>query len=256
MTIRSFLLTGLAGALFLAGPCPVRASDPVAEMEKVVSRAVRADTKVAGEASQWAGDRAGVLAEISRLKLHRDRLEHRVRKYRAYIQTQEQALAGLEQKQEALAKLNLELEPYLEEIYLKLEDFIRRDLPFQPEERQRRVDFLRSSLDDYHLELSEKLRRLMEALVVEAEYGNKVEKTEALLELEGGPTRVDLFRLGRLGLYYRTPDGSGMGWRKRGDEDWIPLDPSLGRTLIRAMEMADRQRAVELINLPLGRPEQ
>lgn len=256
MKIRCQLVGCLAVVLALAGSIPAFAADPVAELEKAVSRAVRSDARSAEEAAGWAAERSGILAETSRLKLRRDRLVHQVGKYRAYLKTQEEALAALAQKQEALAKLNLELEPYLEEVYLRLEEFVGNDLPFQIEERQRRLDFLRRSLDDYRLELGEKLRRLMEALVVEAEYGNKVEKTETVVELKGGSTRVDLFRLGRLGLYFRTPDGSEIGWLKRGQKDWTPLDPALGRTLVRAMEMADRQRAVELINLPLGRPEQ
>lgn len=254
MLLRLFF-AGLTTAILLAGSGFAQAQDPTAEINRAVSSAVAADKRAAREASDWAGQRSALLSEISLLKAQQNRLEHQVGKYRAYLRTQEEAYARLEHKQEALAKLNLELEPYLETAYARLEEFIDRDLPFLPQERSRRLSFLRRSLDDYHLELSEKLRRLMEALAVEAEYGNKVEKTRITLDLEGRPTRVDLFRLGRLSLYYLTPDGSRMGWLPRGGEGWQSLDPVHGRTLVRAMEMAERQRAVELLTLPVGRPE-
>ena len=219
-----------------------------------MSKAVAVDAKAAEEASQWAGERSALLGEISGLKARQDQLAHQADKYRAYLRTQEEALARLDQKQEALTRLNLELEPYLEEAYLRLEEFIKGDLPFLAEERTRRLAFLRRSLDDYHLELSEKLRRLMEALVVEAEYGNKVEKTRESLDLDGRPTLVDVFRLGRLGLYYLTLDQSRLGWLDRSGQGWQELESGHGRALVRALEMAQRQRAVELVTLPVGRP--
>ncbi len=246
----------LVVALILGAGGPALGADKPAELSRAVSKAVSADAETSREASEWAGERASLLGEISQLRARQGQLKHQVAKHRAYLKTQEEAYARLEQKQAALARLNLELEPYLEQAYLQLEEFIKADLPFLEEERAQRLSFLRRSLDDYHLELSEKLRRLMEALVVEAEYGNRVEKTKETLDLDGKPTLVDIFRLGRLGLYYLTPDGSRLGWLPRGARDWQPLDPGYHRSLVRAVEMADRQRAVELITLPIGRPEQ
>ena len=249
------VLMCVAAALAWGGNGQALGADKPGEVSQAVSKAVSADAKSSREASEWAGERASMLSEVSQLRARKAQLDHQVTKYRAYLKTQEEALARLDQKQEALARLNLELEPYLETAYLRLEEFIQGDLPFLEEERANRLAFLRRSLDDYHLELSEKLRRLMEALVVEAEYGNRVEKTQATLDLDGNPTLVDIFRLGRLGLYYLTPDGGRLGWLPRGTDKWQPLAPEYHRPLVRAVEMADRQRAVELITLPMGRPE-
>jgi hypothetical protein len=39
----------------------------------------------------------------------------------------------------------------------RLEAFIKKDLPFQPEERQKRIDALRKILNNYNMQPSEKL---------------------------------------------------------------------------------------------------
>ncbi len=79
----------------------------------------------------------------------------------------------------------------------------------------RRIQFLRDSLDDYHLQLSEKLRRVFEALLVETEYGQNVSTSTQELMINGTPTQVTIFRLGRAALYYQTTDGSEVGiWDK------------------------------------------
>ena len=119
------------------------------------------------------------------------------------------------------------------------------------DERTRRLAFLKDSLADYDLGSGEKLRRILEALHVEADYGRNIEKSEAVLDIQGSQTSVYLLRIGRTAVFYVSLDGTKVG-RLAPTGEWEPLPSGYASELTRAMEMAERRRAVELVELPLG----
>jgi len=249
------LLAGFQASPAGAGSSPATDLQPKA-VEEAVLTAVAEDQRTQKEVEKFALERATLLQEISELKSRKRWLDHQVKRFSGYVGRQEETLAELARKQAELEKINRDLEPCLDEIVARLEAFIDQDLAFLDQERAGRTAFLRRSLNDYHLPLSEKLRRVMEALRVEAEYGRGVEATEEIIQSEGRPVRAEVLRLGRLALYFQTPDGRRLGWRIKGDQDWRPLDQSFRRELIKGLEMARRQRAVELLDLPVGRPQE
>ena len=244
-------------ALLLAVlPLAAAAETKPADLQKKIGDAVRAEQKAQGAAEQWSAERAALQSEVREIETRLKWLKYQRQKYENYVHKQEESIAELDRKKREIERINLALEPYLAETVERLAEFIDQDLDFLPEERQKRLTFLRDSLSDYRLELGEKLRRVLEALRVEAEYGRTVDLSQTDLELEGEPVQVSLLRVGRLALYYRTPDGRRLGWLSRDSREWQPLSHSYGRELIRATEMAERKRAVELVVLPLGRPVQ
>ncbi len=216
-----------------------------------VTTAIKTESAAQREYTAWDEQRDAASAELRDMKAMEDWLSFQNKKYTEYLKRQKAVIAELERRKEEVRRIRMELEPYLEVIVDRMDAFVGEDLPFLPEERQARVAFLRDSLSDYHLELSEKLRRVFEALHVETEYGRTVEVTTTELPVDGVPTQVSLFRLGRTALYYVTADGSGAGmWDQQG-RSWKTLDGNAARTLRRAEEMAARKRAVELLDLPV-----
>jgi hypothetical protein len=227
------------------------------EPEAVLARAERAVAAEAGaqaEAEGLALARDEASAEIRDLKMQDAWLDFQMIKYRRYLERQEAAIAELERRREEARRIAMELEPYLETVVDELEAHVARDLPFLPGERAGRIAFLRESLDDYHLDLGEKLRRVLEALQVEMEYGRTVETGSREIDLGGAPVRVATLRLGRTALYYLTEDGSGAGMWDRAAGGWHALGGGHARTLALARDMAERRRAVELLPLPLPLP--
>ena len=197
-------------------------------------------------------DKASPDARIRSLKERLREVERAKEQYRAYLKQARWRLEDLARQQREAERLSRELAPFLEKTVKRLETFVAGDLDYLSDERSRRLAFLRTSLTDYDVPPSERLRRVLEALRVEAAYGRSVEKTEEFIELPGKRVRVDLLRLGRLALFYRTPGGQNIGWRAAGDEHWRSLDPRLSRELQKALAAAQRQRAAELVRLPLG----
>lgn len=241
----------LVVALLLV-PVLARGATTAEEVHETMSGAVASEARAQAAYNRWSDEKAGVADEIRDMKAMDDWLEFQNEKYVKYIKKQHAVIAELERRKKEAKLIRMQLEPFLETVVARLEEFVEQDLPFLPEERRQRIAFLHSSLDDYHLSLSEKLRRVFEALLVETEYGRNVATTTQELDLDGTATQVTVFRLGRTALFYQAADGTSAGVWDRQAGAWKPLDQGVVRTLRRATEMAERKRAVELLELPIG----
>jgi len=114
---------------------------------------------------------------------------------------------------------------------------------------------VRAALGDPDAPAAEKLRRVLEAHQVEAGYGGTVETISQRITVDGAELHADVLRLGRLALFWRTPDGTRAGHFDQGQGAWVESDRSARHAIGRAMEMAARMRPVAVIGLPLGRIE-
>ena len=245
----SVAVTCIVWSLLTLGP--LAAQDP-GQAKNELDRALAEQAEIQQEVRQWSEEERALVNEIlsltTRLEWHRYQNE----KYEAYIQRQKKTIAGLQQKIEEMKVLRMELEPYLEGIISELEDFVRQDMTFLERERQERLAFLRDSMNNYHLSLNEKLRRVLEALQVEAQYGQSTGVDTRTVRVDGQKLRVQVLRLGRVVRFYRSLDGTKVG---RWDEEkgtWQPLDSGYSRDIERAIDMASQKQAVELVDLPIG----
>ncbi|MFV0421645.1 DUF3450 domain-containing protein [Oleidesulfovibrio sp.] len=239
-------------ALLLVPSTAATASSPAKAVHEQATKAIAVESAAQQKYQQWTDQKEHIAADIRDMKAMDSWLEFQNKKYTKYIQKQEETISELERRKEEARRIKMELEPYLETVVDSLRQFVASDLPFLAEERARRLQFLQTSLDDYRLELSEKLRRVFEALLIEMEYGRNVATTTQELDINGAPTQVTIFRLGRTALFYQTTDNTQAGYWDRASGSWKPLNESYSRTLHRATEMAARKRAVELLDLPVG----
>lgn len=242
----------LATALLLLMPLGAYGATAPQEVQAAMAGAVESEARAQAKYTGWTDKKAAMADDIRDMKAMDDWLNFQTKKYTRYIEKQKSVIAELERRKEEAKKIRMQLEPFLETVVDTLEEFVAQDLPFLSEERQQRIAFLRNSLDDYRLSLNEKLRRVFEALVVETEYGRNVATTTRDLDLASGPTQVSVFRLGRTALFYQASDGSAAGFWDKATNSWKPLDQEFARTLRRARDMAERKRAVELLELPIG----
>ncbi|NJB68541.1 hypothetical protein GGQ74_002214 [Desulfobaculum xiamenense] len=252
--LHSALLAGALCCLLATAPQAVRAAD--APDATQAQRAVRSTVSVSAEAQRianaWADERADLQARLRDLKAREAWLGFRRDKYRAYIANQRETIAELERRKDEFAKVRDQLEPFLDDTAKRLDAAIAADLPFLAEERAARMAFLRDSLDDYHLPLSEKLRRTLETLQVEAGYGRGAEATDTVLDIGGRRLQVTLLRLGRIGLYCRAADGSLCAMWDRASGEWTVIDDDGARSVRQGIEMAQRRRAADILALPMG----
>lgn len=246
--------TGWITLLLLLAFAPLAdAGGAIADTRQTFDKAIELQQKTQTQADAWNQEREELQARISNLKNRLHYLRFQQEKYASYSGKQEENIRTLGQKQTNLQTLQIELEPYLVTLIQRLQDFVHSDLPFLAEERQRRLAFLRESVEDYNLKTSEKFRRVLEALQVEAEYGNYPEVSMDVIDLDGQSTKVQLLRLGRLAMFYLTLDGQKAGTYDRGKGRWVELPRASALQVKSAMQMVGKSRAMELVNLPIAR---
>ncbi len=162
-------------------------------------------------------------------------------------------VAELQRRLDESGRLQAVIQDSMVAVLHRLERVVADDLPFLPQEREARLQSLRAELARPEVASAEKLRRLLEGLLVEAQYGETVEVTQERIVIEGQEKFVDMLRLGRLALFWRTPDGTQIGTWDPVSRSYVTMPDRHSRTLQKAMEMATRMRPVQLLSLPLGR---
>jgi hypothetical protein len=250
--IQRILLTMIL-LIFFAGQAAFSQPEPEQVSERV-SKAMAVEGEVQERADNWDWEKKDMIDEIRDLKYRVTWLQYRQEKNRVYIENVKENIKNLEFKKAEINKLREHLEPYLEEVVTKLESFVENDMPFLAEERQKRLQALKNSMDNYDVALSEKLRRVFaEGLEIEVEYGQMVEAIEdQMLKINGINTEVVIFRLGRVAMLYMSLDGTQLGQWNHKTRQWEPISDDLYRNVRRALDIAQRKRTVEIVEIPLG----
>jgi len=247
--IQRVLLTAML--LMLIGS-PVAIGQSPEDVHQKVGKAIDVESRVQKRADDWSWDKEDLVLEIRDRKTRVTWLQYQKEKHRIYIQRVKENIADLQFKKAEALKVREQLDPYLEEVVGRLRSFVAADLPFLPEERELRLNHLTDSLNDYQLQLSEKLRRVLEGLQVETTYGRAFESIDTVLNLDGSDTQVTLLRLGRVTMYYVYLDGTQAGRWNPETLQWDTLPESFIRPIRRGLDIAERKRSVELIEIPLG----
>ncbi|MBU4052927.1 MAG: DUF3450 domain-containing protein, partial [Proteobacteria bacterium] len=108
-------------------------------------------------------------------------------------------------------------------------------------------------LKDSSIKISEKFRRLSEALMVEAEYGGTLDVYPETIGLGGKEIQMRIFRLGRIALFCQSLDRKDSGIYDVSDGKWQVLPGRYNKDMDKAMEIGSKRRPAELVTLPLGR---
>lgn len=200
----------------------------------------------------WDEEQAALIARYRELQGDVDYLAERRDVERARLAALEERNAELQRRLRESDRLQESLEDTLRRVVEHLEEAVAADLPFLSEERTARLRDISAELARPETDIAEKLRRVLEALLVEAQYGSTVEVYRDRIVAAGDTLHADVLRLGSLALFWRTPDGSRTGHFDIAGGAWAELPSRYDRAVRRAMEMATRRRPVEIIGLPLG----
>jgi FtsZ-binding cell division protein ZapB len=181
-----------------------------------------------------------------RLAIERDHLTQE-------LESMQKRIEDLENQIEAMEKISEKLKPFLYGVYENLLESVDQRLPFLQVERSERLANLKKTLDDPQIVLGEKFRRVMEALFIEAEYGNTVEVYQEKILLAGEDFLVNVIRLGRISLFFETLDQETTGYFDLYENQWKILPQSANRDIRIAMEIGAKRRPADVVTLPLGR---
>lgn len=145
--------------------------------------------------------------------------------------------------------------PLLNKMLDSLEKFIRADLPFHQEERLNSIGELKALMLNSEASDSDRFRNIMDIYTIEIEYGSDYEAYPGTVDIDGTDTPVDMLRVGRLGLFYQTKNQKASGMWDRGTGKWVPLASNTNRNIRKAIKVAAKTVAPELLTLPISAPE-
>lgn len=189
-------------------------------------------------------DYKDTLNEFNSLKNYDDQLSQ-------IIDAQILEIASINDQLDSLDSINIDILPLLKRMVDSLNKFISLDIPFLIDERQSRLNDLDKLIIRADVTTAEKFRNIFEAYQLEANFGKTIESYQGFLNIEGNERAVDYFRLGRLGLYYRTPNGRETGFWNTNTKKWVHKGSSLDDEIKSALDIANRQAPPNFIKLPV-----
>ena len=201
----------------------------------------------------WSAQKTGLVAEFETLTRETEHLAGVHQELQAKAADLESAVAGLSRDLAAVTRISDEMQPFLEAVQARLQRLLGEGVPFLLAERQDRIENLKKLLDDADVAVSEKFRRVMEALSIEAEYGDTLEVYQEKIFLNDRQILADILRLGRLALFFQTLDQKITGYFDPSVSRWKTLPQKYNRDLFGAFEIAAKRSSADLLDLPLGR---
>jgi len=172
------------------------------------------------------------------------------RQMQELINSQNNEILSINEQMIELDNTNRGILPKLEEMVLTLESIIQNDIPFLLDERFARIQDLKEILLQSNISTSEKFRRVFEAYQIENEYGRTIESYRDEIDVDGVKYNVEIFRLGRVGLYGRTSDGKYNAMFSKKENQWIK-QKGIDNELVVALKIARKELPPSLIKLPV-----
>ena len=166
------------------------------------------------------------------------------------INSQNQEIQSINEQMVELDNTNRGILPKLEEMILTLESIVQNDIPFLLDERNDRIANLKDILLQSNVSTSEKFRRVFEAYQIENEYGRTIESYRDEITVDGSQYNVEIFRLGRVGLYARTSDGKYNAMYSKKENKWIN-QKGIDSELVIALKIARKELPPSLLKLPV-----
>ncbi|MGE0083926.1 MAG: DUF3450 domain-containing protein [Desulfococcaceae bacterium] len=254
MHLSSAVFWSISAMLFVtAFPCRAQESGFDTRVKEPVSESIRIRQDTQKQEEQWRDNKDRLIARYEQLQMEekqlaerRQALEEKTAAAGMRVEVKQKTLDGIEQ-------IHANIIPCMETQMQELRRHLDEDLPFLSEERTRRLKNLEELRSDPDVTISEKFRKVMEALLVEAEYGSTIEVYQQSISLENSDTLVNIFRLGRIGLFFQTLDLKTCGFFNVAESVWQPLPQSFHKAIQSAMEIGTKRRSAELLTLPLGR---
>ncbi len=217
---------------------------------ETVQAAIRSQDKIdklADETQQALAAYQSALRQTKSLGVYNEQLDR-------LLASQQREIESLGTQLQEIEVTQREIVPLLVRMFERLDQFVALDVPFLPEERQTRLTRLQGTLDDADATVAEKYRAVMEAYQIEANYGRTIEAYRGTIAVNDEEQTVDLLRIGRLALVYRSLDGEEVGQWNHEARLWEPISGQYLRAIDRGLEVAEKRAVPQLLELPIPAP--
>jgi hypothetical protein len=254
--MRSFpgvLLINAVFVFFIILPAPGAQTSVDKQIKAPVAESIRVRQATQKNEEQWRDDRQKLIARFEQLELDQQRFSARKSALEEKTAAAVVRITAKEKQLTDIETIQTRIVPMIDNLVVGLRRYLDHDLPFLPDERQKRLAHLEALRLDPDVPVSEKFRKVMEALLIEAEYGNTIEVYQQTITVDGHDMLVNIFRLGRISLFFQTLDSKTCGVFNVAASAWQTLPVSFNNTIQTAMDIGVKRQPAEILNLPLGR---
>lgn len=248
----TFAMTLSFGAL-LGSQAQANTVDAVLKVGQAKTTAAQQSQKVvdklASETGDLLQDYKTVMKQVDGLRVYNSRLEKQ-------IANQLKRIGDIETSIDQVTVIQRQVTPLVIRMIDGLEQFVNLDVPFLMDERMKRIEFLRSSVDRSDLSVAEKFRQVLEAYKIENEFGRKISSYKGSLPIDGVDRDVNFFQVGRVALMYQTTDTEISGAWDAAAGEYVELDKGEYRNaILKGIRVARKEASIEILKLPISAPE-
>jgi hypothetical protein len=190
---------------------------------------------------------AQALAELDSFNKYNEQLQEQINGQLEEIESVQTQLVEIE-------TTNREVLPLMERMVETLGQFVAADIPIYIDERTERVRLLQDLMGQANVTISEKYRRILEAYLIELDYGSTLSTYQGALGTGSDARTVQFVQLGRISLMYQTLDGAETGYWDANAKNWV-VDNSYADAVDQAMEVAGGG-APELLSVAIPAPKE
>ena len=252
-SLLKVLLVSASASLLCFQAIPVSANEKAINLQSDINQeASLSQEKINDyddEANAAAKSYAAALQRAESLTIYNGQL-------RRLIESQQKEIRSIKRQTEEIESIETGALPLMLEMTETLNQLIEGDIPFLTQERRDRVENLKRLIDRADVTAGEKYRRIMEAYLIEADYGRTIESYRGELDMGGTPRTVDFLRVGRIGLYYQTLDSEETGNWDKADRQWEVLEDEYRRSVRDGLRIARKQSPPTLLRLPVDTPSE
>lgn len=254
--MRSFpgaLAISAVFAFIIVIPALGAETDVDKQIKAPVTESIRVRQTTQKNEEQWRDDKQKLVARYEQLEREQQQLSARKSALEEKTTAAAARIAAKEKQLTDIEAIQTRIVPMIDNLVEELRRYLDHDLPFLPDERRERLARLEELRLDPDVAVSEKFRKVMEALLIEAEYGNTIEVYQQTITVDGHDMLVNIFRLGRVSLFFQTLDSKTCGIFNVAASSWQILPVSFNKTIQTAMDIGAKRQPVEILTLPLGR---
>ncbi|MBJ2127500.1 DUF3450 domain-containing protein [Alteromonas sp. IB21] len=186
--------------------------------------------------------------ETENLKIYNDYIA-------SLVADQQRGIDSLQRQIDSIEETKQGIVPLMFRMIDSLEQFIKLDRPIRLEERLQRVERLRDLMANSNVTVSEQFRQVLEAYLVEVEYGTKIKSYQGTIDDAGTEVTVDFFNLGRTALLALSLDQTHAWVWNNESRSWEKLGDEYLSSTIDAVKMANGTIPAALVKLPISAAE-
>lgn len=248
------LLIRYAGVLLAALLSTTAAQAQVDQALKTVEKTNKADASSQNKIDRLSEQTRKMLEDYRQAIRKTQQLQVYNRELEQIVAEQQGRRDALAARIESVGGLREEIEPLMLQMIDSLQRFVDADVPFNADERKQAVLALRQSMADPDVGISEKFRKVLAAYQSEAEYGRTIGTYRGEIPFSGQDRLVEFLRIGRVNLFYITPDEAAVGYWDQAAGKWQAL-PGSYRTAIRnGIKVAKDLAAPQLLEVAVPAP--